>query len=99
MAAGATHSFASGGGIDLALQRRDRDGKPRVTTERVDPRKIGIIAMDVWNYHWCRTWRIRAASLIPRFNHSFDAARHLGMTLLFSPTNATRDMHDTPQRK
>ena len=88
----------STGGIELALQTRDRAGKPHIAIERVDPSKIAIIAMDVWNYHWCRTWRNRAASLIPRFNQSFDAARRLGMTLVFSPTNAMRDMHGTPQR-
>jgi len=87
------------GHLEVALRTRDRAGKSHVTIERVDPSKIAIIAMDVWNYHWCRTWRNRAASLIPRFNHSFDAARRLGMTLVFSPTNATRDMHDKPQRK
>ena len=89
----------STGGIELALQTRDRAGKPHVAMELVDPSKIAIIAMDVWNYHWCRTWRNRAVSLIPRFNQAFDGARKLGMTLVFSPTNAMRDMHDTPQRK
>jgi hypothetical protein len=36
---------------------------------------------------------------MPRFNHCFDAARALGMTLVFSPTNAMRDLNESPQRK
>ena len=85
--------------IELTLQTRDERGQIHTTTESVDPKKVGIIAVDCWHYHWCRTWRNRAGSLMPRFNYCFDAARKLGMTLIFSPTNATRDMHELPQRK
>ncbi len=99
IAGNALQSFASDGAIELALQTRDPSGKAHTTTERVDPKKIAIIAVDVWHYHWCRTWRSRAGSLIPRFNHSFDLARKLGMTLVFSPTNAMRDLNESPQRK
>lgn len=95
----AATSVASDGAIELALRTRDRSGRPHTSTERVDPKKIAILAVDVWDYHWCRTWRNRAGSLIPRFNHSFDAARKLGMTLVFSPTSAMRDLHESPQRK
>lgn len=87
------------GTIELGLQTRDADGRIRIATENVDPKKIAIFAIDCWHYHWCRTWRNRAGSLMPRFNYSFDAARKLGMTLVFSPTNAMRDLHESPQRK
>jgi hypothetical protein len=95
----AVRRIAAAGTIQLALQTRDRDNRPNVTVETVDPRKIAIIAVDCWHYHWCRTWRNRAGSLIPRFNYSFDAARKLGMTFIFSPTNAMRDLNKSPQRK
>ena len=36
---------------------------------------------------------------MPRFNYSFDAARKLGMTMVFSPTNAMRDLNDSPPRQ
>jgi nicotinamidase-related amidase len=85
--------------IQLCLRTRGRDGRARRTIEHVDPRRIGIVTVDAWHYHWCRTWRNRASSLIPRFNHSFDAARKLGITLIFSPTEAMRDLHASPQRK
>ena len=90
---------ATPGAIELILQTRDRGGRPRISSELVDPRKLAILTVDAWHYHWCRTWRNRAGSLMPRFNYSFDAARRLGVTLLFSPTNAMRDLNDSPQRK
>jgi hypothetical protein len=62
LAGGAAKSGASAGTIELAFQTRDRSGAAHTTTERVDPKKIGIIAIDVWHYHWCRTWRSRAGS-------------------------------------
>lgn len=98
LASAAANPAAASGGIELMLQSRDVQGTPHVTVERVDPKKIGIIAVDCWHYHWCRTWRTRAGSLIPRFNACFGAARALGMTLVFSPTNAMRDLNESPQR-
>jgi nicotinamidase-related amidase len=96
---GALKSYKSEGGIELAYQTRDRNGRVHQATERVDPKRIAVIVVDAWHYHWCRTWRNRAGSLIPRFNQSFDAARRLGITMVFSPTEAMRDLNDSPQRK
>ena len=90
---------STGGTIQLALQTRDRENRVNLAREDVDPKKIAIIAVDCWHYHWCRTWRNRAGSLMPRFNYSFNAARKLGITFLFSPTNAMRDLNESPQRK
>jgi len=99
LAAGNPGAAAVAGSIELVLQTRNENGSPRITRERVDPKKTAIFAIDCWNYHWCRTWRNRAGSLMPRFNYSFDAARKLGMTLVFSPTNAMRDLHNSAPRK
>jgi hypothetical protein len=84
--------------IELTLQRRDEKGNPQTTTEYVNSKKIAVFAIDCWHFHWCRTWRSRAGSMMPRFNYSFDAARKLGMTFVFSPTNAMRDLNEVPQR-
>ena len=94
-----TSLWSATGSIELTLQTRDKRGIRQTATERVDSRKVAIIAVDCWHYHWCRTWRSRAGSLIPRFNYCFDAARKLGMTLVFSPTNAMRDLNESPQRR
>src|SRR5579864_6117765 len=95
----ANSTGAETGLIEWILQTRDQRGIPHTTTEQVDPRKVGIVVMDVWNYNVCKTSRTREASLIPRLNQSFAAARKLGMTLVFSPTNSMRDLHESPQRK
>jgi len=92
-------SRAGSGEIELTLLRRDKRGISRATKERADPKKVAIFAIDCWHWHWCTTWRSRAGSLIPRFNYSFDSARKLGMTIVFSPTNSMRDMNELPQRQ
>ena len=84
--------------MELLLQSRDAEGRIQTTSEEVDPKKVGIIIMDAWGYHWCRTWRNRAGSLIPRLNHCLAGARQLGLTLIFSPTHCMRDLNETPQR-
>jgi len=38
--------------IELTLQTRDAaTGKVVFTPERVDPKRVGVIAVDVWNFH------------------------------------------------
>ena len=92
-------SAKAAGTIELALQSRDRNGSPLTARERVESKENRDFCDRCWHYHWCRTWRNRAGSLMPRFNHSFEAARTLGMTLVFSPTNAMRDLNDSRQRQ
>jgi len=85
--------------ITLNLKKRDNLGKPCFTRESIPAEKVAIVVMDAWDYHWCRSWRNRASSLIPRMNYSLERARKLGITIIFSPTNAMRDLHNTRQRK
>jgi hypothetical protein len=91
--------YQEGSEITLQLKHRDKDGNPYFTREPVPAEKVAIVVMDAWDYHWCRSWRTRAASLIPRMSYSLERARQLGITIVFSPTNAMRDMHHTIQRK
>jgi limonene-1,2-epoxide hydrolase len=40
--------------IELTLQTREAaTGRIVLTPERVDPKRVGVIAVDVWNFHWC----------------------------------------------
>ena len=94
----ASHAAGQGSGIEVALRARDRTGAPNTTSRPIDPRRTAVFLVDAWHYHWCRTWRNRAGSLVPRINQSLDGARKLGMTLVFSPTNAMRDLTKPPQR-
>src|SRR4051794_23864449 len=65
--------------IELTFQTRDAaTGMIRKTAEPVDPHRIGVIAVDVWNYHWCKTAAMRVDALVPRIDQALDAARELG---------------------
>jgi len=86
--------------LKFDLQRRDpASGNLVVSTETLDPRKIGIIVVDMWNYHWCQTCLARAGALVPRMNAAFDRARWLGMQVVFLPTDVVLTYHESPQRQ
>ena len=75
--------------IDLTLQSRDpATGAVVLSTEKVDPARVGVIAVDVWNYHWCKTATMRVDAIVPRMNKALDAARALGMTVMLCPSDA-----------
>ena len=70
--------------IELTLQTRDpATGKILLTTEKVDPKRVGVIAVDVWNFHWCKTATMRVDAIRaadeqgarrrPRAGHDGDA--------------------------
>ena len=63
-------------GIQVLLQTRDRANIVRSTRRDIDPKKTAVLLVDAWHYHWCRTWRSRAGSLVPRINQSLDGARN-----------------------
>jgi NPCBM/NEW2 domain/Chitobiase/beta-hexosaminidase C-terminal domain len=90
----------SGTELDFDLQRRDpASGNITVSTETLDPRKVGIIVVDMWNYHWCRTCLPRAGALVPRMNVAFERARSLGMQVIFLPTDVILAYEFYPQRQ
>ncbi len=46
--------------LTLELSRRDpATGAITVQKEEVDPKRVGGIAVDVWNFHWCKTATLR----------------------------------------
>jgi len=60
-----------GAEIELTLQTRDpATGKIVLTPERVDPKRVGVIAVDVWNFHWCKTATMRVDAIVPRMNRA-----------------------------
>ncbi len=86
--------------IELSLRRRDvLTGEVQMTKERVDPVRVGIVAIDMWNWHWCKTSAARVGALVPRMNRVFEAARHLGMQVFLCPTDAVEAYVGTPQRE
>lgn len=86
--------------IELTLQTRDpATGKIMLTTEKVDPNRIGVIAVDVWNYHYCKTAAMRIDAIVPRLNKALDAARALGMTIMLAPSDVVDNYVGYPQRE
>jgi hypothetical protein len=91
---------ARGAEIELTLQTRDpATGKVALTAEKVDPKRVGVIAVDVWNYHWCKTATMRVDAIVPRMNKALDAARTLGMTVMLCPSDVVENYAGYPQRE
>jgi len=90
-AAGRTH-------LDLELQRRDPNtGAILITRERVNPAQVGVVVIDMWNFHWCKTSTERVGALVPRMNHVLKGARSLGMQVFLCPTDVADNYVGTPQ--
>src|SRR5688572_60101 len=74
--------------LELKLQTRDPEsGKIIVRHEKVDPKHVGVIAVDVWNFHWCKTATMRVDAIVPRLNRALEAARQLGSTVMLCPSD------------
>ncbi len=86
--------------LELTLQTRDPDsGKVAHVTERIDPARVGVIAVDVWNFHWCKTATMRVDAIVPRLNQALEAARTLGMTVMLCPSDVVDNYVGYPQRQ
>jgi hypothetical protein len=86
--------------IELTFQTRDPDtGKSILANEKVDPVHVGVIAVDVWNYHWCKTATMRVDAIVPRMNKALDGARSLGMTVMLCPSDVVDNYVGYPQRE
>jgi hypothetical protein len=86
--------------IDLTLQTRAREtGGIVAAKESVDPAKIGVVIIDMWNTNDCMTNAQRAAALVPRMNKALEAARQLGMQIIWAPTDVASQYVGTSQRE
>lgn len=86
--------------IELEFQTRDPiTGELHAIREEVDPAKVGMIAVDVWNHHWCKTATMRVDAFVPRINRALAAARSLGMTVMLCPSDVVDNYVGFPQRE
>lgn len=91
---------ANGAEIALTLQTRELDsGRIVLATEKIDPARVGVIAVDVWNFHWCKTATMRVDAIVPRLNQALEAARGLGMTVMLCPSDVVENYVGYPQRQ
>jgi len=86
--------------IKLELHRRDpASGQVVVTKQEIDPAKTAIVVIDMWDRHWCKTYTARVGNMVPRMNKTLDAARKLGVQVVFAPSDVVGFYADYPQRK
>lgn len=86
--------------VEFELQTRDpATGEVKVTREKIDASKVGVIAVDVWNFHWCKTATMRVDAFVPRINKALEAARSLGMTVMLCPSDVVDNYVGLPQRE
>jgi hypothetical protein len=85
--------------LTITLQTRGTDGIPLTQEESIDSRRIGIVVVDPWNFHWCKTATMRVDALIPRINRTLDAGRELGMTVMLCPSDVVDNYVGWPQRE
>ena len=91
---------AAGSAVDFTLQTRDRETRRTVARkEAIDPAKIGVVIIDMWNTNDCMTNAQRAAALVPRMNKVLEGARRLGMQIIWAPTDVVNYYAGTPQRE
>ncbi|MEX0711639.1 MAG: NPCBM/NEW2 domain-containing protein [Pirellulales bacterium] len=86
--------------IELTLRSRDR-ATGQVSSDKlaIDPRQIGVVLVDTWNFHWCLTATQRCGSFAGRFNQALPAVRQLGMQVFWCPTDVADQYAGTPQRE
>jgi len=91
---------ARGEAVKFRLQSRDRQtGQVQVVEREIDPAKTGVVVIDMWNFHWCKTATERVGAIVPRMEHCLQAMRALGMQVFYCPTDVIDAYLGTPQRE
>ncbi|MBX3255471.1 MAG: NPCBM/NEW2 domain-containing protein [Chitinophagaceae bacterium] len=83
----------------VTYQTRDSNNNIITRQERIDPAKVGIVVIDMWNWHWCKTSAARVACMVPRMNKCLEGARRMGMQVFLCPTDVANNYVGTPQRE
>ena len=89
---------AGSAGIRLAVRRRDQTGRRTSDVVTLVPSRTAVVVVDMWDRHWCRTYTQRVGAMVPRMNVALTAARSLGMTVVFAPSDVLDHYVDAPQR-
>ena len=96
LVAGAADRPAS---LRVVSQRRDAQGARLREPIVLEPAKTAVVVIDMWDKHWCETYTARVARLVPRMNRALEAARKLGMCVVFAPSDVVDFYRDFAQRK
>jgi nicotinamidase-related amidase len=85
--------------IELTTTSRDPQGQARHETTRIVPARTAIVVVDMWDRHWCKTYTARVANLVPRMNRTLEAARQLGLQVVWAPSDVVNFYRDHPARQ
>ncbi len=86
--------------VTLELQRRDpASGQPIVTRTELDPAKVVMVVVDMWDRHWCKTYTARVENMVARMNQTAAAARKLGIQVVWAPSDVVGFYKNHPQRQ
>ena len=89
--------------LQLSLRRRHPNAKGDLGLVKeaatLDPARTAVVVVDMWDTHWCKTLAARAAALVGRMNGTLDAARRLGMPVVFMPSDTMAFYQAHPRRR
>lgn len=85
--------------MSVTYQTRDSNNQVITKTDKIDPKKVGVVVIDMWNFHWCKTSAARVGCMVPRMNKCLDGARSMGMQVFLCPTDVANNYVGTPQRE
>ena len=86
--------------ITLHLQERNPGtGEATTRVETIDPHKVAVVIVDMWNFHWCMTSAERVGALVPRMKRVLEEAHQMGMTLFWCPSDVADNYVGTPQHE
>lgn len=97
--AGLSMRNSLGGPLSVTAQTRDAAGHKVRQKVALDPARTAIVVIDMWDRHWCATFTMRVGNLVPRMNRVMDAARKLGIQVVFAPSDVVEFYRDAPQRQ
>ena len=83
----------------LTLQTRNDENHISVETKKINGSQIAIVVMDMWDRHGCDSITEQIDELIRPMDKTLAAARQLGISVVFSPTDVTEFYKGTPQRE
>jgi len=88
--------------IPLELRRQVLEaGKWRTTIncEEVLPNRLAIVVIDMWERHHCAGMMREEMALLGPMNTALDAARRLGIQVVFLPSDVLEFYREYPQRR
>lgn len=99
VAVGLSTRKSPGAAVTVTAQTRDAAGNKVRQRVTLDPTRTALVVIDMWDRHWCTTFTARVANLVPRMNRAMDAARKLGIQVVFAPSDVVDFYRDAPERR